>query len=460
MLPCDKKLTELEFLGLLNGIVPAVLGTGHVLRQKPNSPATLHHQHVTSSASTLAELAADLAISIFAVRPIERVEPETDLDSNVVLAHTAISCLLAKMGRAIEDPRSGQLFHTDDMINLLTSAATDRNVDRRSLASKIEALIPSDAWSDDYLPSNPMLAGAVAGIAYPVTGVPEDELEKARILEQEVKRELESLGFTVRSCVRHAIGENCARDCADHSAEGRNVDLLVVLYRGPSIRVGHQLKGVADLLGLSLALVPSTSGAISCLFKSKEHGRFFTERFEAGSVVSARQAVRKFVTTNAGLLETHVVHRVERDAWHFPAFFELRDRVQSRLAAGDRSLGPGLITKAMAQRLVSSIDIYSGASITLINAVRQLVGLPILSGHGAASLADLFSDDQLYELDLLISAGNIPIEDREPLLRRAAAGLVAASSDADYRSKRFRGTEDWLGEHRRLQHGRNNDHHQ
>lgn len=444
MMSDPRMLSGLEFVGLLNGVAPGLM-SGAVLTMKPDAPATLHRDHLASTGASPAEVVADLVMSICRLRPYEITEPQS-LQPNLVLAIAAITAYLDKIGRRLHlEPSADDLpSHAEgELIDLLREAYDDPHLARGQLVSRLTSLIPSDTWSVAN-EATPLLAGVTAGIAYAVSGVPEGELARIRVLASEIKQELESFGFTVRLCTEHPVGEDCSNECPVN----RNVDALVVLYPRASTRVGHQVKGVADLLGLTLVLVPRDVKDVTCLFKSKELGRFVTRRFD--TPMSARAEVRKFVAQHAALLDAHAMHRVKRDQWHQQSFFELRTRIAERMAANSAPIGPGLMTKAIARHLVSSIDVYSGASITIINSARELVGLPPLGTNAESTYDTLFSLEQLFELDRLITSGDIASKDRPELLARAARGMVAAGRNLDNRNRTFLGPDDWLGESRAL----------
>ncbi|MHB8290280.1 MAG: hypothetical protein ACYDEY_13820 [Acidimicrobiales bacterium] len=439
----NERLTSLEFMGLMAGIVPLQAATTTLRLRHSDAPQQLATQHSESTGSTPAETVADLIISILKVKPYEYSLSDKLPNPNLLLCIAATHAYLEKVGRALhlglDSERAAPTQLELDVISILEEAANDRNLARGQLVSRLNPLLPADEWPAP-APTT-ILAGVSASVAYAVSGVHEDELKKTRLIADGVKRELESLGFSVRTCTEHPVGQDCSSDCE----VTRDVDLLVVIYPRPSTRVGHQVKGVSDLLGLTLVLVPRSVSELTCLFKSKELGHFTVCRY--GGATDARREIKKFANENARLLNAHAVHRVTRDDWHRASFLELRERVVKRMSVQGQAAGPGLVTKFHARHLVSSIAIYGEASIAMINTVRNLVDLPPLGGYADSLYDGLFSLEQIFELDQLVASGDIGESDRSELVAQAAKGLVSAGRNVDRRSRSFLVPDDWLGEY-------------
>jgi hypothetical protein len=441
-----KHLNNLEILGSL---AVALQFTGS-LRHGVTLQHLADHVMVLQSeepSGDLATVAAHVLTGIVDLEPVEAAGPahcERRRQAGVELATAIAAEWLRKNGRETDH----KVWRNPDIVESTHQYVMNSKFGEKLIAKCIGKLVPADEWS--VAVTEPMAIGHGLSILIgaPVTGTDVTERSHIRIIEDNLVADLLAMGFDVIRHVDHPESEDCRADCRDH----RNVDLFIAIAKRPSTRLGHQVGDVADLLGLTLALVGPDVKDVSCIFKAPEHGLVRIARYSTAA--DARDIVRSHVESQIGLLRMRSEAATSFAEWHTSSFLELRERVQQRLGSGAERTESSIITKPRVMYMINSLDNYSASSIALIDAVRDTVGLPPLAHRSTNPFESLFSREQIWELDQLVEAGEIPAADRTQLMESAARGCVGVGRGTERRTRNYTGPNDWIGEYRAMQSAR------
>lgn len=440
-----ERLSELEFMGLMaaHGID---LGPGDSPGSTAHSRALYDEQF--GKPVSLHRVAAALAVTIARGAWMQPGATATAIGPPNLLSF-AIACALELLRKNTRVLTLTDLTTDGQAKAAIDEILKDNKFDAAQLAKHFERLLPADAWPDVLAGHRVLGVGLTAVVGYAVTGIPAANRRKMRIEEDKIVKALSGMGIRVLRHIEHEPGDACQADCW----EQHNADLFIVICRERSIRVGHQVAAVADLLGVTLAAVPSDIKDVSCLFKSPELGQMAIRHYHNANELET--LVSKFVVENIEQLRARNDLANQIVGWGFAGYMQLLHRTQEFLGGGHDSPTLTAFSRDRLSYLVSAIHTYNGASLATINTARFIVGLPPLTETPIVDdvtgiLEDLFSVEQLWELDRLVTAGDIARSDRQDLLQLVARNRVIAGKGLEGRVARHLGPEDWLGSYAEL----------
>lgn len=401
---------------------------------------SLAKRHVANVSGRLAEIATALARDVLESSPLSVASTQNDEKRrralNLTLALRLLQHFLARNGRV-------DVIRHDVLPPSLARAAeaylADGSMSFTGILHEIEDLVVEDRW-----PQAPAVAGAIglsAAVAGPWTDLSPAERAKRLIFRQAIEASLRSMGFAVQSACQHMNSHDDVHNCN----QDRDLDLLIVDACAGGTRLGHQIAGVSNNLGMMIALLPEELKDVNCTFKDQRIG---TANFRVSSSKEAIELISVAVEDNIDRLRLRRRFVDQMAEEEHRELVTLRDKIVELVRNGWSAPLCRLVPRERALHAVESPHNFLATPASIRRLLFQIAEpAPNTTAQDSpveAALRSLFTDNQLGELDLLVLNGEIARFEVSAILQAAARNRVAVSAGGERRSKRFEMVDDWL----------------